>query len=48
MITLITDKKTYTWQPKIFLKNLAITAGIVGILIGYLIASTSDFLNYVD
>lgn len=47
MITLITDKKTYTWQPKILLNNLLITVYIIGFLIAYLIASTSDFHNHV-
>ncbi len=45
MIKIITDNKTYIWNYKQLLKNLAITICSLLLLVAYLIASTSDFYN---
>ncbi|MGJ0846589.1 hypothetical protein ACR77J_07865 [Tissierella praeacuta] len=46
MIKIITTKKSYMWNWKQLLKNLAITVGIIYYIAAYLYLSTVDYLNF--
>ena len=47
MIKIITNKKSYVWNPKILLKNLAITAGFILFIAIYLYLSNQDYLMLI-
>ena len=47
MIKIITSKKSYIWNYKQLLKNLAITIGIIGFLLLYSYVSHLDYLTAI-
>lgn len=45
MLTIITDKKTYYWNYKRFLKNLYYVLALIVFIVAFLIVSYMDYLT---